>query len=144
MKEERKNRYYKKILHLDKYIDFLSEWIGKRNTETLSEKLNFQELFGIYHAFQLAMEVVADLASKIAKDLSNIARDDYSNYQLLFIKKIISKEIHIEIKDLNGLRNRIVHDYTGLIDKVSLEEIKESITFLPNLKGEIEKGLSND
>ena len=144
MKEERKNRYYKKILHLDKYLDFLSEWIGERNTETLSKKLNYQELFGIYHAFQLAMEVVADLASMIAKDLSNIARDDYSNYQLLFLKKIISKEIHIEIKDLNGLRNRIVHDYNGLIDKVSLEGIIESITILPTFKGEIEKWLSHE
>ena len=141
MKEERKKRYYQKIFHLDKYISFLSDWIGERNSESLLEQLNYQELFGVYHAFQLAMEVVADLSSMIAKDLSNLSRDDYSNYQLQFLKKIISKEIYNQIKDLNGLRTRIVHDYNGLVDKVSLEGILESITILPKFKGEIEKWL---
>ncbi len=144
MNEERKNRYYQKISHLDKYIDLLSDWIGDRNSKTLIEKINFQEMFAIYHAFQLAMEAVADLASMIAKDLSNLAQDDYSNYQMLLNKKILSEDIYNEIKDLNGLRNRIVHDYNGLVDRVALEGIIESITILPLFKEEIEKWLKNE
>lgn len=144
MKEERKQRYFKKILHLDKYLDLLIEWIGEKNPKSLSEGRNYQELFAIYHAFQLGMEVVADLASMIVKDISNIARDDYSNYQLLSQKKIISIDIFNEIKDLNGLRNRIVHDYNGLLDKISLEGILESLAILPEFKEEIEKWLAQE
>ncbi|WP_371802316.1 DUF86 domain-containing protein [Candidatus Lokiarchaeum ossiferum] len=144
MKEERKQRYFNKLHHFGKYLSLLSEWIGDQDSKQLANKLNYQELFGIYHAFQLAMEVVADLASMISKDSSNLSRDDYSNYHLLYEKKIISEISFKEIKDLNGLRNRIVHDYNGLVDNISLEGILESLISLPAFKEEIEKWLAQN
>jgi len=142
MKEERKNRYFQKIQHLEKYLDYLNDWIQINSIEEVvqkSNKINSKDLFAIYHAFQLAMEVISDLASMISKDLSELVRDDYYNLEILFQKKILSSSLFRELKDLNGLRNRIVHDYNGIIDPIALKGIIVSREILPIFKECVKK-----
>lgn len=53
----------------------------------------------------------------IVKDLGLMVNDDYKNLDVLKERKIISTEMHNTMKKLNGLRNRIVHDYNRWLDQ---------------------------
>jgi uncharacterized protein YutE (UPF0331/DUF86 family) len=53
----------------------------------------------------------------MVKDIDQIPSDHYNNYAILNQQRIISTDLHLKLKKLTGLRNRIVHDYNGLIDE---------------------------
>jgi uncharacterized protein YutE (UPF0331/DUF86 family) len=138
METERKTRYYEKIQHLIKYLNLLNGWSDLIEKQKKGTKKDPKSLFAIYHAFQLSMEVLSDVASMTTKDLTKIVKDDYSNFQILFDEKIISDPIFNDIKNLNGLRNRIVHDYDGLDDNILLVGISESLKNIPKFKDCVE------
>lgn len=141
MDPERKNRYYEKLIHLDKYFNYLNEWLEDiPNLEEL-ENVIPKNLFAVYHAFQLTLEVMADICSMMTKDIANVVKDDYSNFQFLFERKIISKILYKNLKDLNGLRNRVVHDYNGLVDRLSVAGILETREIIPEFKECVQKWL---
>ena len=134
MNIERKNRYKEKIAHLDRYLDLLTNWIGANSDSAKIQNRDTKDLFALYHAFQLSMEVIADLSSMVVKDSKRMVKDDYLNYQFLKEINIIPESLAKQIKDLNGLRNRIVHDYNGLVDIITIDGILEAIKLLPQYK----------
>lgn len=135
MEDSRKERYFQKLIHFDNYYSLLNQWIIQKgqNLKEISE--NPQKLFSIYHGFQLIMEVIADIAAMIIKDIDQTSRDDYSNYQRLYEKQILDRAELQELNSLNGLRNRVVHDYNGIVDEIALAGIVDSLQFLLEIKG---------
>lgn len=59
----------------------------------------------------------------IVKDEKLIPKDDYSNIPLIIKKKIVDHTIGENLKEANGLRNRIARDYNGLNDFIAYERM---------------------
>ncbi|NHI95001.1 MAG: DUF86 domain-containing protein [Candidatus Lokiarchaeota archaeon] len=131
MDDKRKNRYKDKIVNLSKYYELLNKWLKENNFEKIIKNLEYQEIFAVYHAAQLSIEVISDICAMMVKDSQINAKDNYTNYETLNRKGILSKDLLLALKELNGLRNRIVHDYNGIIDKIAFQSIVKN---LPNIK----------
>lgn len=138
MDDQRKNRYLDKISNLNKYYKLLKEWFYSKKIEELSQEQDFQAIFAIYHAVQLIIEVIIDLSAMIVKDTNYQARDSYSNFEALLREKIITPELHNTLKELNGLRKRIVHNYNGLIDQIAWQTISNNLLKIPKFQEIIE------
>jgi len=126
----RKNRYLDKISNLKKYYSLLHEWINDSNFDDLNKNGDYREVFAIYHAAQLSIEVISDLCAMLVKDLQQNPKDNYSNFEKLHLVKIITADMYQALKELNGLRNRIVHDYNGLIDEIAWSSISKNLLFI--------------
>jgi uncharacterized protein YutE (UPF0331/DUF86 family) len=119
MDNGRKRRYAEKINQLERYYTLLKEWLDIFDIERLVQDKKTMELFATYHSGQLVIEVITDLVAMIVKDSGFLVKDDHANFDMLFEKKIISITIYKDLKELNGLRNRLVHGYDGLVDRTA-------------------------
>ncbi len=118
MEETRKKRYLEKIKHIEKRILEFNSW---KNEFFFDEKTKL----ACYKAVQEIIEGCMDLVAMILKDENEIPKDDYTNIDILERKKFISRELALCLKEMNGLRNRIVHEYNGLNDEIALNSIEE-------------------
>ncbi|MHA1264518.1 MAG: HepT-like ribonuclease domain-containing protein [Candidatus Helarchaeota archaeon] len=70
--------------------------------------------------------------TRYQEKLSNLRK----YYQLLkrWLKEstltIINRDLFDALKELNGLRNRIVHDYNGLIDEIVWNSISQNLIYI--------------
>lgn len=142
MDSSRIERYRKKLLYLKRYIDWLDEWIKKKPLKQIIENEEYQLLMGIYHTIQNAVACIIDIMAMINNDLSNLVQDNYSNLDLLLEKKILNKEIKPGIKELIGLRNRLAHDYNGIVDETAWQSIDRNSKYLIDFHNGIEKWLN--
>jgi len=143
MDEDRKTRYLEKLNRLKDYHDLLEKWLNEDDIETLVQEENYRNLFSTYHSGQLAIEVVSDISAMIVKDIGLVIKDDYKNFDLLKEKKIISPGIHASLKELNGLRNRLVHDYNGLVDKIAWNTLVRLLDTFTEFHDVVESWLNN-
>lgn len=104
-----------------------------------SKKL--QKQYGIYHAFQLSIEIITDLIAMIVKDLKLIPKDDYLNIEIITNKKIISPDLAASLREANGLRNRIVHDYYGLDNEIAFNRLIDLLKSLKKFMEEVKEWL---
>jgi uncharacterized protein YutE (UPF0331/DUF86 family) len=125
MEEQRIKRYKEKIKFIKETTDNLESWTVDINKTYFQNKLELQKKYGIYHAFQIAVEIISDISAMVIKDLKDIPKDDYSNIDILRKKGIIDFNLSVNIKEAIGLRNRIMHDYNGLDDKIAYSRLVE-------------------
>ena len=133
--EERLKRYIEKINHIEKRVSEFEEW-----------KVEFFEdektKLACYKAIQEAIEACLDVVAMIVKDYGMLPKDDYRNIELIE-DKVISNELANALKELNGLRNRIVHEYNGLNDEIAMRSIENLIPsineFLDQVREWLEK-----
>ncbi len=135
--EERYNRYLFKINHSRTRIDNIKEWQGN-----LSD-LDLKTLLAIYKAAQELIESIIDIVAMMVKDLKMGVSDDYTNIEQLYMKKIISVEDKELIKEANGLRNRIIHNYNTFIDKIAYIRLIEILPHLEDFIMVLEKWIEN-
>ncbi len=90
---------------------------------------------------QSIIEVLADISAMVIKDLNIEPKDDYTNFQILLRENIISNDLFLTLKKLNGLRNRIVHDYNGLVDELIWTTLKETLNSIPSFQEMIKQWL---
>ena len=124
MEEERIKRYTDKLDYLNQTIEYLYKWTEGINSKAFGETIRLQEKYGIYHAFQIVIEIITDLIAMMVKDLKSIPKDDYTNIGIIQQKKIINSELSAKLREANGLRNRIVHEYNGLDDNLAYNRLK--------------------
>ena len=130
MDETRKNRYLDKISNLKKYYNLLNQWFKESDLDDLIKTGDYRQVFAIYHATQLSIETISDLCAMIVKNLNFNPKDNYTNFEILQRENIISDELFLALKELNGLRNRIVHDYNGFIDEIAWQSISNHLLHL--------------
>lgn len=121
--DKRVNRYNDKFIQFDKNFKFLKEWTDGVDVNDFLNNVGVERQFAIYYAFQIILEIAGDLSAMLVKDLQLVPKDDYTNVEILKKKNIITNDLANNIKDANGLRNRIVHNYNGLDDKLAYEGI---------------------
>lgn len=89
--------------------------------------VNTRDKFAIFHSYQIIVETVTDITAMIVKDIGKIPKDDYINFDILVKSSLFPKTTLNKLKQANGLRNRIVHEYNGLIEKIAFEAINVHI-----------------
>ena len=134
MEEERIKRYNDKLEYLNQTIENLNEWTESIDSKEFVERLELQKQYGIYHAFQIGIEIITDLISMIVKDIKLMPKDDYSNINTVKNKKIINVELAAKLREANGLRNRIVHDYNGLDNEIAYNRLKNLLKYFQEFK----------
>jgi uncharacterized protein YutE (UPF0331/DUF86 family) len=143
MEEERKKRYNEKLERLVQTVENLNDWTEGIDDKKFEEEVELVKKYGIYHAFQIAVEIIADIAAMTVKDSNIIPKDDYSNLDVLRNKKIIVSSLAEQLKEANGLRNRIVRDYNGLNNKIAYNRILDLLKTIEKFKGAIDKWLTS-
>ena len=144
MKEERIKRYYDKLEYLNQTIKNLNRWTKGINIKEFINNLELQKQYGIYHAFQISIEIITDLVAMIVRDLKLIPKDDYSNFNILKNKKVIPNDLVAKIGEANGLRNRIIHNYNGLDNKIAYESLINQLKVLENFEELVKKWLKEN
>ncbi len=143
MDKERIKRYKEKQEKLSEYLTYLKEWTQDLKVEDFN-KTKIKEQFSIYHAFQIVVEIITDLSAMVVKDLKKIPKDDYSNLEILAKEKIITKELSLYVKEANGLRNRIVHDYNSIDDDIAYKSILSVLDRVKQFKEVIDDWLKRN
>jgi len=126
---KRIERYVEKLEHFNKISNKLNDWVKNLDGNGFLD-LDLKEQFGIYHAFQIIIEIITDLIAMAVKDLKVRPKDDYSNIESLKERGFLSEELSLTLRKLNGLRNILVHDYNGIDDLLAFKSIKESISVI--------------
>ncbi|MBD3197803.1 MAG: DUF86 domain-containing protein [Candidatus Lokiarchaeota archaeon] len=94
MDKDRLKRYKEKLEYLDKTIKHLRDWTLNVEENEFTNEVELQKRYSIYHAFQILVEIVSDLAAILLKDENIIPKDGYSNLDVLNEKEIINFEIY--------------------------------------------------
>lgn len=116
MEKERIERYKNKI---DLALDRLS-----KIEDNIDQFDNEMIRLAIYKAFQEIVEAITDLMSMILVDKNKSIGDDYANVdKIMKIIRIDNKEAEI-LKEANGLRNRVIHEYNKTDDNQAKESIE--------------------
>jgi len=128
---DRKEKYFRKI-------NFILEKI-----ENLPEFENDICRDAYFYRVQVAIEAMMDVVAMLTKDVGKEVKDDYSNIETLVEAGILEKELGEKIKELNKLRNVIVHKYNKIEEEI-IKEKKELIVstlekFVERAKNVIEK-----
>ncbi len=144
MKEERIKRYNDKLEYLKQTISNLYEWTEGIDSNSFSKIIDLQKQYGIYHAFQLSIEGITDLVAMIVKDVKLIPKDDYLNIDIIANKKIINPALADSLREANGLRNRIVHDYNGFDNEIAFNRLIDLLKSLKKFREEVKEWLKKN
>ncbi len=134
MEVSRLKRYADKIKIIRKRKGEVEEWAN----EFLEDE---KTMLACYKAFQEITEASMDILAMTLKDDGLAPKDDYSNIDLVFEKKILDKKVSGALKEANGLRNRIIHGYNGLNAKTAYESLLELLPFFDDFLAMVEKWL---
>jgi uncharacterized protein YutE (UPF0331/DUF86 family) len=141
MEIERIGRYKDKLNLISERAQDIEEWVrGYDSSDFIDDK---KTRFAVYKAFQELVEASFDITAMACKDLKIIPKDDYTNIDILFEKKIIDSNLKNALYESNGLGNRLVHRYTQLNDAMAFDSIIEHLQASSYFQEEIEKWLKS-
>lgn len=132
MDEKRISRYRDKISLIAKRRDNISSWIDDRDEKST---------LAVYKAYQESIEAFTDIFAMILKDMGEVVEDDYTNIEKLRAKGLLDEEQEEVMKESNGLRNRLVHEYNGLEKKIAVESIERINSKFENVLEEVRRWL---
>lgn len=126
---------------LSRLVDFLKELEEVKPAGSFSEyKATPSIKRSSERLIQLIVEVAADVNSNIVVGLGQPAPKDYYD---TFIKagevRLISKTLARKLAPWAGLRNRIVHEYEEIKDKLVFDKIEPTITNFRKYIREVKK-----
>ena len=125
-------KYIGQLEEVNKYTleDYLDNFFIKRTTERL---------------VQLVVEVATDINAHIVVDEGYSPPDDYYNSFLRLSEiGVISQSFAKELAPSAGLRNRLVHEYEEIDDKIVFKSIKKAIENYSKYIKIVEKYLKNN
>ena len=139
---ERIGRYKDKLNIISERAQDIEEWVrGYDSSNFIDDK---KTRFAVYKAFQELVEASFDITAMACKDLKIIPKDDYTNIDILFEKKIIDSNLRNALYGSNGLRNWLVHRYNQLNDAMAFDSIKEHLQAISYFGEAIEKWLRSN
>ncbi len=135
--EPRKKRYMRKIHHGRHRITLVKEWQKEGTSE-----YEIKSLLAIEKAAQESIEVATDLMAMILKDISIPPTDDYTNISRVLEQDIIAEKTGRILREANGLRNRLIHVYNDIEQKVLLQSIRRVMPGISEFLDVVEKWLN--
>jgi len=73
----------------------------------------------------------------IRRMLHSSAQDDYGNLDYLVDAKILGPETGRDMKTANGFKNRLVHEYDGVNDRIAYDAMQRLMPSLRRYSGAI-------
>ncbi|MFQ6124674.1 MAG: DUF86 domain-containing protein [Candidatus Heimdallarchaeota archaeon] len=134
----RYTRYLDKITHCKQRIKNIEEW-----TKEVNAIEDERTRLAIYKAAQEVVESIMDLLAMILKDAEKLPKDDYTNIQLVYEENLISKAEKDLLNEANGFRNRLVHDYNGLNDRIAFTALKRLLPGFNDLLRKVKQWIKN-
>ncbi len=122
MEKERLRRYKDKFELIQTRKSKIESWIKGKSVEDLEKDIKSR--LAAYKAFQEITEANMDICAMMLKDTGRTVKDDYENIRKLSNQKLIPKNLEGPLKEMNGLRNRLVHEYNGLETEIALKSIR--------------------
>ncbi len=113
MDAHRLARYQDKLDHASEALDHFQRWAEDARTSLRDRK-------AAYKVLQEAGEAMMDITAMAIKDLGRPPKDDYTNIDLAEREGLFSSRAAGGLRELNGLRNRLVHEYDALDDEIAL------------------------
>lgn len=105
-----------KLAHAEERLGDIHDWLAAA-PESKVHRL------AVYKAIQEVVEALTDILAMAVRDAGEVPRDDYGNIDRLAKQGRISNAVAADLKEANGLRNRIVHEYNGFWDDQGLGRI---------------------
>ncbi len=137
MDEDRRLRYRDKILWIFGRADLIETWLKESKD---SHEIDTKTRLAIFKAFQEITEATMDCISMFLRDNQVPSRDDYSNIERTDLFSPDQKQL---LREMNGLRNRIIHRYNGTDEDLALAGIAQSLPEIRSLTQVIEEWTSN-
>ena len=128
---DRHKRYLTKIHHAKNRMELMNEWMNEDGV-----KEDVKSVLAICKAAQEVIEICIDLLAMKLRDNKIPLQDDYSNIELALSSKLLSLEESEIIREIRGLRNRLVHEYNGLNIDILFESLKR---LLPPIEDYLER-----
>lgn len=123
MKEE--ERYLSKVERFTEEEEFIS-------THTIDNDVTERALL---YSLQVVVEISMDIIAMKVRDTGLKVEDDATNIEKITDKKIISQNEGDFLRQMNGVRNFIVHRY----DYLDMDIVNEALSRISELKGIIVK-----
>lgn len=130
--EERENRYLDKLDTLEDRLGDIDAWM--ESPEQLLE--NRQTQLAVFKTFQEAAEIVADLCAMYLSDTGRGIGDDRSNIEKS-AGTLYSDELEGDLGEVNGLRNRIVHDYEDFDEEEAVHSLDGLVPAIDEFEQEV-------
>ncbi|QGA80344.1 DUF86 domain-containing protein [Candidatus Nanohalobium constans] len=120
---EREDRYKAKLERIESRLESVEEWMEDVSKEEFSNELQLR--LSVYKAIQEISEAVTDLTAMYLSDKERVVGDNYENLEACS-GELFNQEITRDLKNLNGLRNRIVHEYDKIQHNTVYTGIKDT------------------
>lgn len=122
-------------------LDVIMSALGKLppSPGTDITKLSTLEREGVLHVVQVSVDAALDLVAMLVKDAGEVPEDAYHNLEKLGVRGILPVGLVDRLRQLNGLRNAIVHKYNSFEEArvfSSLDEISETLLAFATIVGE--------
>lgn len=129
MDKNRIARYVHKIRLIEERIGDIRSWEDDFAIDKRSR-------LAIYKSMQEIVEASMDILAMRLKDSKKPPMDDYANIDTAYESGIIDESIKHALKEANGLRNRLVHEYNGIDETLALESME---SLFPAIETHIER-----
>lgn len=119
---DRINRYEDKIHFIVEDMRLFEEWFPQDVKEFIADVKTRK---AVYKIIQEVVDCIMDLVAMMLRDEGLPVHDDYTNIGKLRDIGILGDDLYNQLRELNGLRNVIVHKYNGVDDELAYESISE-------------------
>ena len=120
LSRERIRRYEDKISFITEDLEWLNKWLPADEEEFIADVKTRK---AIYKLVQEITDCIMDLVAMMIKDEGRTVQDDYSNLIRMRELGIINVKLEKGLRELNGLRNVLVHRYNGIDDRLAFRSI---------------------
>ena len=100
-------------------MDYISDKMGSLLTDYNDPVI----MDAIYYRVQTSIDAMTDICAMLCKDLGQDVEDDYNNIDKLHNIDLFGDELTSRLKQLNGLRNVIVHKYNGVQEDIITDNL---------------------
>jgi len=128
MDTARRQRYRDKASLLHLRSGQVREWT--RNLDAASFAADARTQLATYKALQEIVESAMDLCAMRLRDKGQVVKDDYTNIQTLEAFTDLDAEAARVLRESNGLRNRLVHAYEQIQDRLVMVFITQRLSTL--------------
>jgi len=132
----------RKLISLSKYIEELEPFLDYSYEQYVSNY--FIKRTG-ERLIQLIVENMVDINSIIIAQMNHTPpKDYYSSFEIVGQLGVIPKEFAKELAPCTGMRNRLVHEYDKIEDRIVFESIRLLIKLANSYIGYIKQKMIDD
>ena len=127
MKEERENAVNEKLIKLEEYLRELKSYKPESFEQYVANRKN---KYAVERLLQLIIDLALDINNMIIKSEGGYPASVYFNSFInLIVLDVFDEYFANEIAPSTGLRNRLVHEYEEVNDKIVYKNIDKTICY---------------